>query len=123
MRLTIGANVRRLQERYNVRIHFPRREDEEERNSLPDEEKPKSCDEIVVRGPSKGAKSAVDELKALLEYRMQLSHTAEIVILARGRQRLLRQGGIVHSLREDGGCVRIDVPPRAETETDDTSIT
>lgn len=119
----IGANVRRLQERYTVRIHFPRREDEEERNSLPDEEKPRNADEIVVRGPSKGVKSAVDELKALLEYRIQHSHTAEIEILARGRQRLLRNsGGIIHSLRQDPGYVRIDVPGRSEDEMDDSVI-
>ena len=119
----IGANVRRLQERYAVRIHFPRREDEDERNSLLDEEKPKNPDEIVIRGPSKGVKSAVDELNALLEYRLQYSHTAEIEILARGRQRLLRNsGGIIYSLRQDPGHVRIDVPPRLDNETDDTII-
>jgi predicted PilT family ATPase len=67
-------------------------------------------------------KSAADELKALLEYRIQHSHTAEIEILARGRQRLLRNGGIIHSLRQDPGHVRIDVPPRSEDETDNTVI-
>lgn len=118
----VGANVRRLQERYSVRIHFPRREDEEERNSLPEEEKPRNADEIVVRGPSKGVKAAVDELKALLDYRVQYSYTAEIEILARGRQRLLRNSGIVHTLRQDPGHVRIDVPSRSEDETDDGVI-
>ena len=122
-RLMIGANVRRLQERYAVRIHFPKREDEEERNSLPDEEKPRSADEIVVRGPSKGVKSAVDELNELLEYRIQHSHTANIEILARGRQRLLRNGGgIIYTLRQDPGHVRIDVPSRRNDESDDTVI-
>jgi hypothetical protein len=106
-----------------VRIHFPRRDDEEERNSLPEEEKPRNADEIVVRGPSKGVISAVDELNELLEYRIQHSHTAEIEILARGRQRLLRNSnGIVHALRQDPGHVRIDVPSRTEDETDDTII-
>ena len=115
--------MRRLQERYSVRIHFPRRDDEEERGSLPDEEKPRSVDEIVVRGPSKGVKSAVDELNALLEYRLQNSHTAEIEILARGRQRLLKNSsGIVHSLRQDPGHVRIDVPSRPDDESDDSII-
>lgn len=119
----LGANVRRLQERYSVRIHFPRREDEEERNSMPEEEKPRNADEIVVRGPSKGAKSAVEELKALLEYRVQHSHTAEVEILARGRRRLLRNpGGIIHTLRQDPGHIRLDVPTRSETEMDDTVI-
>jgi hypothetical protein len=116
--------VRRLQERYAVRIHFPRREDEEDRAStLPDEERPRTADEIVIRGPSKGVKSTVDELNALLEYRIQHSHTAEIDILARGRQRLLRNaGGIVHSLRQDTGYVRIEVPPRTDDEKDDSVI-
>ena len=115
--------MRRLQERYSVRIHFPRREDEEERNSMPDEEKPRNADEIVVRGPSRGVKSAVDELKALLEYRIQHSHTAEIEILARGRQRLLRNsGGIIPNLRQEPGYIRIDVPPRSESETDDSVL-
>jgi KH domain len=119
----IGANVRRLQDRYLVRIHFPKREDEEDRNSLPEEEKPRSADEIVVRGPSKGVKSAIGELNELLEYRLQHSHTAEIEILARGRQRLLRNGGgIIYSLRQDPGHVRIDVPSRTSEESDDTVI-
>lgn len=122
--------MRRLQERYAVRIHFPKREDEEDRNSLPEEERPRGLDEIVVRGPSKGVKSAIEELNALLEYRIQLledrqqrSHTAEIEILARGRQRLLRNSnGIVPLLRHDPGHVRIDVPSRVEGESDDTMI-
>jgi KH domain len=123
MRLIVGANVRRLQERYSVRIHFPRHDDEEDRNSLPEEEKPRNADEIVVRGPSKGVKSAVDELKELLEYRVQHSHTAEIEILARGRHRLLRNsGGIVHILRQDPGHIRIDVPFRLDDESDDSII-
>jgi hypothetical protein len=68
-------------------------------------------------------KSAVDELNELLEYRIQHSHTAEIEILARGRQRLLKNsGGIVHSLRQDPGHVRIDVPSRPDDESDDTVI-
>jgi hypothetical protein len=114
--------VRRLQERYGVRIHFPRREDEEERNSLPEEEKPRNADEIVVRGPSKGTKAAADELKALLDYRLQHAHTEEIEILARGRQRLLRNSGIIHTLRQEPGHVRIDVPSRSEDEKDDAVI-
>ena len=113
--------MRRLQERYSVRIHFPRREDEEERNNLPEEEKPRSPDEIIVRGPSKGVKAAVDELKALLDYRVQHSHSAEIEILARGRARL-RNSGMLHNLRQDPGYIRIDMPSRSEDETDDSVI-
>ena len=123
-RANVGANVRRLQERYGVRIHFPRKEEEEERNSLPDEEKPKHGDEIVVRGPSKGVKSAVDELNALLEYRLQYSHSAEIKIPARGRQRLFRNSdGVIPNLRQDPDCARIDVSPRCENETESSLIT
>ena len=109
--------MRKLQERYAVRIHFPRREDEST-----DEDKPQNSDEIVVRGPSKGVKSAVDELNALLEYRIKHSHMAEVEILARGRQRLLRNG-ILQSLRQDSGYVRIDIPARPENEKDDAVLT
>jgi len=109
--------VRRLQERYGVRIHFPRRDDEST-----EEDKPQNPDEIVVRGPSKGVKSAVDELNALLEYRIKHSHSAEMEILARGRQRLIRNG-ILQSLRQDPGYVRIDIPARQENESDDEVIT
>lgn len=117
MWLILGANVRRLQERYGVRIHFPRREDEST-----EEDNPQNPDEIIVRGPSKGVKSAVDELNALLEYRIKHSHSAEMEILARGRQRLIRNG-ILQSLRQDPGYVRIDIPARQDNESDDAVIT
>ena len=69
-------------------------------------------------------KSAVDELNDLLEYRLQHSHTGEVQILARCRQRLFRNaGGIVHTLRQDPGHVRIDVPSRLDNESDDRIIT
>jgi KH domain len=54
---------------------------------------------------------------------MQHSHTAEIDILARGRQRLLRtSNGMIHTLRQHPGYVRIDVPSRLDDEKDDSII-
>ncbi|KAF2123936.1 RNA binding effector protein-like protein Scp160 [Dothidotthia symphoricarpi CBS 119687] len=113
-----GKQVERLQTRYNVRINFPRRQKENDdatsqaasgRNS-----RGQNQDEVIVRGPKKGADEARDELLNLLQYTMDNSHT-DIVSVAQSQvPQLIGSGGReMENLRLATGC-QIDVPGARE---------
>ena len=85
-----GTQINRLQTRYNVQIHFPRsarpvKDDQSNadaasetgrRGGRPQQEP----DEVIVKGPKKGADGARDELLSLLQYRKDNSHTATVSV-------------------------------------------
>jgi len=110
-----GAQVNRLQERYNVRINFPRSaaaadddvsiaEGETARRSN------QAPDEVVIRGPKRGADEARDELLNLLQYTMDTSHTATVSVQQSHLPKLIGAGGReLDALRLATGA-SIDVP-------------
>lgn len=107
-----GSQVNRLQDRYSVRINFPRstqvKDDDEDgsvrnaRNQAPDE--------VIIRGPKRGADEARDELLSLLQYTMDNSHTATVSVAQSQLPSLIGQGGReMEALRMATGA-QIDVP-------------
>jgi len=70
-----GSTVRRLEERYNVRINFPKKTEDDGSRQGPDE--------IVVRGSKKGAQGASQEITELWKYEADNNHTATITVLAK----------------------------------------
>lgn len=93
-----GSGVNRLQERYNVRIQFPRSggtasddvsvaEGEATRRSN------QGPDEVVVRGPSRGADQARDELLSLLQYVVDNSNEATVSVAQSQLPSLIGTGG------------------------------
>lgn len=119
-----GSQVIRLQDRYNVRINFPRSAD----NSTPDDaasdagaaprRRPQQGpDEVVIKGPKKGADEARDELFSLFTYVQELSHTATVSVAASQIPSIIGQGGReLQALRESTGA-EIDIPSREEVDT------
>lgn len=116
-----GNQVNRLQDRYNVRIQFPRaahagNDDKSVADGGSDVgglRSPKSKqapDEVVIRGPKQGADEAKDELLNLLQYTIDNSHTLTVSVSKSQLPSLIGTGGReVEKLRSATGA-QIDVP-------------
>ncbi|KAJ5093454.1 K Homology domain type 1 [Penicillium angulare] len=113
-----GNQVNRLQDRYSVRVQFPRA-------TIPDDQSvnetgsdagatrnrsQQAPDEVLVKGPSKGADSARDEILSLLQWVIDHSHNATISVAQSQVASLIGQRGReMDKLRADTGA-QIDVP-------------
>lgn len=116
-----GGLVNRLQERYNVRIQFPRsNQAASDHDSSADAvseaggakygRSNQAQDEVIIRGPSKGADGARDELLSLRTYAMDNSHSAIISVAQSQLPSLIGQGGKeMESIREQTGA-KINIP-------------
>ncbi|OJJ45505.1 hypothetical protein ASPZODRAFT_153153 [Penicilliopsis zonata CBS 506.65] len=120
-----GSQVNRLQDRYNVRVQFPRAaaaatavmaDDQsvadtasETGGSRPSRPQP-AADEVYVKGPSKGADQARDEILSLLQWVVDHSHAATVSVAQSQIPSLIGQRGReMDKLRADTGA-QIDVP-------------
>lgn len=113
-----GSTVNRLQDRYNVRINFPRsvgkNDDETGDNASQRNVRTQAPDEVIVRGPRKGADEARDELLSLLQYAVDNSHTDSVFVAQSQVPQLIGSGGReMENLRLTTGC-QIDVPGARE---------
>lgn len=117
-----GSQVNRLEERYNVRIQFPRvtrllsadgqslvetaSQNGHNRSIRPAQ----AHDEVVIRGPRKGADEARGEILSLYQWVMDHSHS-DFVSVAQNQIPMLigQKGREMDRLRADTGA-QIDVP-------------
>lgn len=115
-----GNQVNRLQDRYNVRVQFPRAtaiaDDQSVGESGSDAGAARSgrpqqaADEVLIKGPSKGADQARDEIMGLLQWVIDHSHSATISVAQNQVASLIGQRGReMDKLRADTGA-QIDVP-------------
>ncbi|KAB8072235.1 hypothetical protein BDV29DRAFT_177780 [Aspergillus leporis] len=115
-----GSQVNRLQDRYSVRVQFPRaapvaaddqsvEASSEAGGSRPNRPQ-QASDEVIVKGPSKGADATRDELLSLLQWVIDHSHSASVSVAQSQIPSLIGQRGReMDKLRADTGA-RIDVP-------------
>lgn len=115
-----GNQVNRLQERYNVRVQFPRHTpsagddkamaDDASEASGPKRRPNQGPDEVIVRGPSRGADAARDELLNLLQWTRDNSHNSTVSVAQKQLASLIGQGGQeLESIQLATGA-RVDVP-------------
>ena len=116
-----GSLVNRLQDRYNVRVQFPRsaptaNDDESVADTASEaggqrhNRSNQAPDEVTIRGPRKGADEARDELLSLLQWTMDNSHSSAVSVAQSQLPSLIGQGGKeMDSVRESTGA-KIDVP-------------
>ncbi|KAJ6095692.1 K Homology domain type 1 [Penicillium sp. IBT 16267x] len=114
-----GTLVNRLQDRYSVRVQFPRAAASTDEQSVAEtgsdagvaRNRPQQApDEVIVKGPSKGADSARDEILGLLQWVIDHSHSANISVAQSQVASLIGQRGReMDKLRADTGA-QIDVP-------------
>ena len=115
-----GAQINKLQTRYKVQIHFPRsarqaRDDQSNADAASEagrraprrEQEP---DEVIVKGPKKGADEARDEILSLLQYYKDNSYTAAVAVQAGQIPSLIgKSGSGMDEIRQVTGA-RIDIP-------------
>ena len=91
-----GKYVLRLQDKYDVRIHFPHQGDS---TTL----KP---NEVSIRGGRKGVAAARAELLELLEYEKENNHSQTITVSERAMPRVLgRAGATINRIRLESGAL------------------
>jgi predicted PilT family ATPase len=111
-----GSQVNKLQDRYSVRVQFPRAtasddvaETGSDAGARPGRSQ-QAADEVLVKGPSKGADSARDEILSLLQWIIENGHSASISVAQSQVASLIGQRGReMEKLRADTGA-QIDVP-------------
>lgn len=97
-----GKYVSRLQDKYGVRILFPRGDDEAQ-----------AADEVIVRGGKRGVAEAQAELLELLAYEQERNQAEELPVPQRAVARILgRAGATINQLRLETGA-DIDVEREA----------
>ena len=118
-----GAQINRLQTRYKVLIFFPRSaksaaEDQSTTDAASEvgkNRRQQGPDEVIVRGPKRGADEARDELFSLFKYLEEHSHSAAIPVQQKQVGSLIGQGGAaLDELRQATGA-KIDVPADRDT--------
>lgn len=113
-----GNQIGRLQTRYNVHINFPRtarpgKDDESTADAGSDTGKPRrqqGADEVVIRGPKKGADSARDEVWELYQFLKTNSFVDTVTVQQKQLPSLIGSGGsAMDELRAATGA-RVDIP-------------
>jgi polyribonucleotide nucleotidyltransferase len=110
-----GKQVERLQTRYGVRVNFPRRaKTDDDATSQQNTKGGQKPDEVIVRGPRKGADEARDEILSLLQYIVDNSFVETISVAVSQIPQLIGSGGReMENLRLATGA-QIDVPGARE---------
>ncbi|EAS35883.3 RNA binding effector protein [Coccidioides immitis RS] len=113
-----GSQVNRLQERYNVRVQFPRaasldesvNDAASEAGSVRNTRSNQAPDEVVIRGPRKGADGAREEILSLYQWVADHSYTSSVSVSQSQIPSLIGQRGReMDKLRTETGA-QIDVP-------------
>lgn len=116
-----GSQVNRLQDRYNVRVNFPRsaaHDDDAATEGAGSHKnyRAQAPDEVIIRGPKRGADEAREELLNLLQWTMDNSYTDSVSVAQSQLPSLIGSGGReMENLRLTSGA-QIDVPGRDEID-------
>ncbi|KAF2764255.1 RNA-binding G protein effector of mating response pathway [Teratosphaeria nubilosa] len=115
-----GSQVERLQSRYGVRVNFPRaRQADDAASEAGDRGSQQGANEVVIKGPSRGADACRDELLSLLQYVKDNSHSATVSVAQNQLPSLIGAGGReMEALRLETSA-QIDVPNSRETANPD----
>ncbi|KAI6781883.1 Vigilin-like protein [Emericellopsis cladophorae] len=126
-----GAQINRLQTRYKVLIFFPRSakstgEDQAGSDAASEAggkaRRQQTPDEVIIRGPKRGADEARDEIFSLYKYLEENSHSATVPVKQKQVGSLIGQGGAaLDELRQATGA-RIDVPSDRDTDVVDIVV-
>lgn len=114
-----GAQVNKLQDRYNVRINFPRSKATEDDNGEESRRNNQQPNEVVIKGPSRGADAARDELLSLLQYVKDNSHTATVSVAQNQLPSLIGAGGKEMEALRAETLAQIDVPNARDAASPD----
>lgn len=118
-----GCYVKRLEEKYDVRIRFPKsRDSTEEGEEDVDAQKP---DEVIVKGRKKGVDDAKAELMDLLDYEKDHTNLVKFVIPAQYLPHIVGRNGIKINEIKDETSTQIDIgkpEPSEDPEQQNVSV-
>lgn len=100
-----GKFVKRLEEKYKVRIRFPRGNEGNDGG-----DRPQHKDQVVVKGPSRGAKNTEEELMELLKWEIDNNYTEIIKVPSKSLSRIVGRGGEYINEIKNNTETRIDIP-------------
>ena len=109
-----GSKIRRLETNYKVHINFThtKREmspDQENESGATKPRKSQKADEVIVRGPKKGADAARDEILSLLNYLQETGHQATVTVKRKQLGSLIgSRGKVLDDIRQTTSA-RIEV--------------
>ncbi|EPS41164.1 hypothetical protein H072_4956 [Dactylellina haptotyla CBS 200.50] len=122
-----GKFVKRLEDKYSVRIQFPKAGREDTSDMASDAgagagagppAKSQAPNEIVLKGPSKGVKDVKDEIMELIKYEQDHGHSTTLSVPARVLPHIIGAGGkVINQIRDDSGA-KIDLPPQGSTDAE-----
>jgi predicted PilT family ATPase len=103
-----GQNVKKLQTKYNVTIHFQ-----------------KSSDDVIIKGPSRGVTKATEELKDLLDFEIANGYVKELRVPEAAIARIIgRSGETVDRIALHTGIdIRVQNEGEDEGESETRNIT
>ena len=118
-----GGQVNRLQDRYNVRVNFPRSKqagnDDDSGDAPATRRSNQGPNEVIIKGPSRGADACRDELLSLLQYVKDNSYSATVSVAQSQLPSLIGTGGReMEALRLDTGAI-VDVPSAKDAPSAD----
>ncbi|KAG0270138.1 hypothetical protein BGZ95_001799 [Linnemannia exigua] len=106
-----GHYVRRLEEKYGVRIQFPKAAD------LEDDEDQSKLNVVLVSGGKKGVQGAKEELLELLDYEKENNNTLELVVEPKMLPHIVGRSGAKINEIQESSQTRIDI--RRSTDADE----
>ncbi|KAF9432758.1 hypothetical protein BGZ76_010364 [Entomortierella beljakovae] len=106
-----GHYVRRLEEKYGVRIQFPKAAE------LQEEEDKSKLNVVLVSGGKKGVKGAKEELLELLDYEKENNNTLELAVEHKLLPHIVGRSGSKINEIQEASKTRIDI--RRSTDTGD----
>jgi hypothetical protein len=118
-----GSQIIRLQDRYNVRINFPRNQaapaddaDAATEGSVKNMSS-QPPDVVIIKGPRKGADEAREELLNLLQYVTDHGHTSTVSVSQKQIPALIGAGGReLDAMRLATGCL-FDMPKKEANDS------
>uniref|UniRef100_A0A060T6Q6 ARAD1B21010p n=1 Tax=Blastobotrys adeninivorans TaxID=409370 RepID=A0A060T6Q6_BLAAD len=117
-----GKFVKRLEDKYEVRIRFPRGEGASSGAGGDGRDAPQHKDQVVIRGPKRGAEKSKEELMDLLKYEVEHSYTETVKVPTKALARIIgRQGEFINEIK-DNTDTRIDFNREDEKTSGEVSI-
>ncbi|KAF8894055.1 hypothetical protein BD779DRAFT_1504999 [Infundibulicybe gibba] len=115
-----GKYAIRLEEKYSVKITFPRHSGDNGEGKTREQLK---SDEVLVKGGRKGVAGAKSELLDAVEFEKETNNILKFTVPNRSIPRILGKGGIsINEIKDETGA-QIDVEKAAETSGPLTNIT
>lgn len=113
-----GSGAKKLENRYNVLIFFPRAEkdgkdDDSNNGDAAEAAKPRrqqAPNQVIIRGSSKGASAAYDELEQMYKYLKEQSFTDTVRVQRKQLPSLIGQGGAAMDALRQQTETKIDIP-------------